>query len=98
MNIRKSQMKPRLTCYHSRSQKWWAQQISGDHPLSMYGKDSKIFTPLPSSSTQMYPFKDPLHYIVGNEAKGRISKRVFQESKARQNFRKTNISYPLIRG
>ena len=35
--------------------------------------------------------------FVGNKAKGRISKRVFQESKARQNFRKTNISYPLIR-
>ena len=34
-------------------------------------------------------------YIVGNKAKGRISKRVFQESKARQNFRKKkNISYP----
>ena len=31
--------------------------------------------------------------LVGNKAKGRISKRVFQESKAR----KTNISYPLIR-
>ena len=35
--------------------------------------------------------------LVGNKAKGRISKRVFQESRARQNFRKTNISYPLIR-
>ena len=35
--------------------------------------------------------------MVGNKAKGRISKRVFQESKARQNFRKTNNSYPLIR-
>ena len=35
--------------------------------------------------------------VVGNKAKGRMSKRVFQESKARQNFRKTNISYPLIR-
>ena len=34
--------------------------------------------------------------IAGNKAKGRISKRVFQE-KARQIFRKTNISYPLIR-
>ena len=32
------------------------------------------------------------YYFVGNKAKGRISKRVFQESKARQNFRKTNIS------
>ena len=32
---------------------------------------------------------------VGNKAKGWISKRVFQENKARQIFRKTNISYPL---
>ena len=31
------------------------------------------------------------------KAKGRILKRVFQENKARQIFRKTNISYPLIR-
>ena len=35
--------------------------------------------------------------FVGNKAKGRISKRVFQENKARQISRKTNISYPLIR-
>ena len=34
---------------------------------------------------------------VGNKAKGRISKRVFQENKARQIFRKTNISDPLVR-
>ena len=31
------------------------------------------------------------HFIVGNKAKGRISKRVFQENKARQIFRKTNL-------
>ena len=36
-------------------------------------------------------------YYVGNKAKGRISKRLFQENKARQIFRKSNISYPLIR-
>ena len=36
-------------------------------------------------------------HVVGNKAKGRISKRVFQEYKACQIFRKTNISYPLIR-
>ena len=36
-------------------------------------------------------------HIVGNKAKEWISKRVFQENKARQIFRKTNISYPLIR-
>ena len=35
--------------------------------------------------------------VVGNKAKGRISKRVFQENKARQIFRKTNIFYPQIR-
>ena len=33
---------------------------------------------------------------VGNKAKGQISKRVFQENKARRIFRKMNISYPLI--
>ena len=38
----------------------------------------------------------PKEKIVGNNAKGRISKRVFQENKARQIFRKTNISYPRI--
>ena len=38
-----------------------------------------------------------LPVFVGNKAKGRMSKRVFQENKARQIFRKTNISYPLIR-
>ena len=35
--------------------------------------------------------------LVGNKAKGRISKRVFQENKARQFFRKAKIFYPLIR-
>ena len=35
--------------------------------------------------------------IVGNIAKGRISKRVFEENRARQIFRKKNLSYPLIR-
>ena len=38
-----------------------------------------------------------MYYIVDNKAKGRISKLVFQENKARQIFRKTNTSYPLIR-
>ena len=35
--------------------------------------------------------------FISHKAKGRISKRMFQESKACQNFRKTNISYLLIR-
>ena len=35
-------------------------------------------------------------YFVGSKTKGRISKRGFRENKARQIFRKTNISCPLI--
>ena len=35
--------------------------------------------------------------IGGNKAKWRISKWVFQENKACQIFRKTNISHSLIR-
>ena len=35
--------------------------------------------------------------MVNNKAKGRISKWMFQENKAHQVFRNTNISYPLIR-
>ena len=38
-----------------------------------------------------------MQHFVGNKAKGRISKRVFQENKGSQIFRKMNISYPLIR-
>ena len=39
----------------------------------------------------------PQGQLVGNKAKGRISKRVFQENNARQIFRKTNISYQGVR-
>ena len=38
-----------------------------------------------------------LQQIVSNNTKGEIFKRVFQENKAQQIFRKTNISYPSIR-
>ena len=34
-----------------------------------------------------------MRYIVGNKAKGQISKRVLQENEARQISRKTKISY-----
>ena len=33
-------------------------------------------------------------YAVGNKAKGRILKRVWQDNEGRQIFQKTNISYP----
>ena len=45
----------------------------------------------------IFSFVILLQDIVGNKAKWRISKRLFQENKARQIFRRTNISYPLIR-
>ena len=35
---------------------------------------------------------------VGNNATGRISKRIFQENKARQIFQKTTISYMCVSG
>ena len=38
-----------------------------------------------------------LGHFVSNTAKGRTSKRVFELNKALQIFRKTDISYPLIR-
>ena len=41
--------------------------------------------------------KASMEQIVGNKAKEQISKLVFQENKARQIFRKTSISCPLIR-
>ena len=46
---------------------------------------------------QIYSLNLPFVAVsVGNKAKGRTSNRVFQETKACQNFRKTNISYRLI--
>ena len=36
------------------------------------------------------------HHFVDNKAKGRILKRVFQENKASQIFRKTNISHVRV--
>ena len=39
-----------------------------------------------------------MNQIVGNKAKGQISKRVIQEDKVCQIFQKTNISDPLIWG
>ena len=48
---------------------------------------------------QISSYFDPVQLIydsVGIKAKGRISKRVLQENKARQTFRKTNIYFYLI--
>ena len=50
------------------------------------------------SATAAAPSKLQRKYpeLVGNKAKGRISKRVFQESKERQFSRKADIFYPVI--
>ena len=62
---------------------------------------------LPNRTTETFKIKNLQNYLrywliakvftIGNKAKGRISKRVFQENKARHIYRKTIISYPLIR-
>ena len=36
--------------------------------------------------------------LADNKVNSRISKQVLQENKAHEIFRKTDISYPLIRG
>ena len=53
------------------------------------------------TKTKKYKFPDHTNILaqrkqhsLGNKAKGWISKRVFQENKARQIFQKTNIPYP----
>ena len=38
---------------------------------------------------------DYIDYIVDNKAEGQISKQMLEENKARQIFRKTNVSYSL---
>ena len=62
---------------------------------------TSISLPYPLSiqdSPDGIPKTNSAKHIVGNKAKGRISKRLFQKkNKPRQIFRKTNISYPLIR-
>ena len=60
---------------------------------------SNILSMIVGSWLEIYcvPWKNEITYFVGNKPKGRISKRVFQESKTRQIFRKTNNSYTLIR-
>ena len=56
--------------------------------------DKLVINSVIRSETRHYS-PETLVWIVGNKAEGQISKRVFQENKARQIFRKTNISCPL---
>ena len=63
-------------------------------PPPMYSAWCKILTNFLCKLRKLS--KNAILILVDNKAKWRISKRVFQENKARQIFRKTNISYPLI--
>ena len=60
--------------------------IVGKHTMFYFFSDALL-------SVKVYKEKN----IAGNNAKGRISKSMFQQNKARQIFRKTSTSYPLIR-
>ena len=60
-------------------------------------KYSFVFRVLTNPSLISFISTNHLLQYVGNKAKGRIPRWVLQENKARQIFRKTNISYPLIR-
>ena len=78
--------------------KYWAQFMQNHcNWIKVYRQhESLVFGNLKSI---WYDYCKGYHIIrfVGNKIKGWISKRVLQENKARQIFRKTNISYPLIR-
>ena len=63
-------------------------------PIALKNITSNTYKVSPSNKESG---KEPILENVSDKAKGRISKRVFQENKARQVFRKTNIFYSLIR-
>ena len=59
------------------------------------GKDISFWFQSQFTGWEVLPFNREL-LLFGNKAKGRISKRVLQENKARQIFQKMKISYPLM--
>ena len=67
--------------------------------LPILGKRAILAVQLGSEYDSEYCFFTVFYskeYFVGNKEKGWISKRVSQENKARQIFRKKNFSYRLI--
>ena len=99
-----------LATHHWESSKFLSY-IKENNPVISYWRDTEaaslfdfllLYHSTPHCST--YELKDCWWNVVltqqefaGNKAKGRISKRVFQENKACQIFRKTIIPYLLIR-
>ena len=90
----------RSISYNLRSQKDFLRSNASTNQYDLIPWDvlRKVWQMIPLEIKNSVSFWDIIHYrvhIAGNKAKGRISKRVFQGIKARQFFRKTNISYPL---
>ena len=82
--------------------KAWVKYLGYNHHLSSSDCFPTSVTRTEIQATALWSnlswlFPNSNLHSVGNKAKGRISKGVFQENKARQIFQKTNISYPLIR-
>ena len=80
-----------------RSRKFCSCSISFDLDLSLDIPIRLKTQSKPSSKSKLNQRACHLsgnHDFVGNKAKGRISKRVFEENKERQIFRKTNIFLP----
>ena len=70
-----------------------------DQYVSQYTEQPQYVTDSSQASLSPNSWKKDSEF-VGNRAKSRISKRLkqaFQENKAREIFRKTKISYSLIR-
>ena len=70
---------------------WVSADFRGNRNLTRWTAISTF-----CSLTYIGIFRYIFSCFVSSKAKGRISKRVFQENKASQIFRKTNISYLSI--
>ena len=92
---RKNEIKQKLLLHEPNFSQWFYCFPLLKESFSVFAK--KIENRNIESTVTNYRGKfDPIFLLsfVGNKAKGRISKRMFQENKARQILRKTNISYP----
>ena len=82
-------------CYNPNKNKPPSSKFFGLFLLVKYITTKFLLQIICAPSCKLYAIL--LVYFFGNKEKGRISKRVFQENKARQIFRKTNISNPIVR-
>ena len=74
---------------------WQLEEVACFRTWAVIHSAALTFWRKKSLNMKLWFFQVLLSSVISQ--KFRISKRVFQEKKARQIFRKTNISYPLIR-